>query len=301
MTKTKTKKESKKDEVTSTIAKSEDGTIQITFKIPYLLIESTKSKVLDKLKDEVTIQGFRKGMAPKEKVEEEVSKEELIQKTLNEILPKALGDVINKEKLTPAIYPKFDLISSEENKDWQVRAVTCELPKVDLGNYKTTVKGELASKKIWTPGKDEKENEGKSAQSQSELENAAIKALLSNVNVEIPKLLIDEEVNSRLSKLLERIEKLGMNLENYLSSIGKTPQQLRSEYEKQAKESITLELSLNKIAIEEDINVSEEEINEAIKASTADPELAKKLNTPEQKKYIASVLRRKKALQSLIS
>ena len=212
-----------------------------------------------------------------------------------------MGNAINKEKITPAIYPKFDLISSEENKDWQVRAVTCELPNVDLGNYKTTVKGELASKKIWTPGKDEKEDESKSTQSQVELESAAIKALLSSVKIDIPKLLIDEEVNTRLSKLLERIEKLGMNLENYLSSIGKTPQQLRSEYEKQAKESITLELSLNKIVVEEEIKVGEEEINDAIKASTADPELAKKLDTPEQKKYIASVLKRKKALQSLIS
>jgi hypothetical protein len=36
--------------------------------------------------------------------------------------------------------------------------------------------------------------------------------------------LIDEEVNSRLSKLLERIEKLGLTLESYLSSIGKTAQ-----------------------------------------------------------------------------
>jgi len=47
--------------------------------------------------------------------------------------------------------------------------------------------------------------------------------LLRNIKIEIPKLLIEEEVNTRLSQLLERIEKLGLDLEKYLQTIGKQP------------------------------------------------------------------------------
>src|SRR5258706_424878 len=83
---------------------------------------------------------------------------------------------------------------------------------------------------------------------QKEKEQIVLKTLIDNIKVSIPKLLIDDEVNHRLSDLLARIEKLGLNLDSYLASVGKTPQSLREEYERQVKDGVSLELILNKIA-----------------------------------------------------
>lgn len=276
--------------ITHAVAKSDDGTVQITFSIPYSTVEGSQKKVVEEFAKTAEIAGFRKGKAPVEKVREKIEPNVLVEKSLGLILPKALGEAITQNKLKPAIYPKFEVIKANTDEDWQIRAVTCELPETILGDYRKLITG---AKTIWTPGSKEPLREEK--------EQRIIKILLDSVKITIPKILIDEEVNSRLSNLLERIEKLGLTLEGYLTSIGKTPQVLRDEYGAQAKNTITLDLVLNKISTEEKIQISEGQINDALKAVSADPKLFEKLNTPEQRLLIKGVLMRRSALDYLVT
>lgn len=272
-------------EITSTLATSDDKTIQITFTVPFALIKKAQEEVIADLARNIEIPGFRKGKAPVEKVREKIAQSTLIEKSLAKILPQALAEAINQNKIRPAIYPKFELLSAKENEDWQIRAVTCELPEVILGDYKAAVNGIIHLKEMSKEDKEEK----------------VIKALLESQKINIPKLLITEEADARLSSLLARIEKLGLTLEGYLGSIGKTPQSLRTEYETQAQNTIVLELTLNKIAQDQKIQVPEAEIDGAIKAASADPKLAKQLDSPEQKRLIGSVLTRRATLDYLVS
>ena len=273
--------------ITSTVAREDNGNIQITFTIPFSLLASAQSKVVEEYAKEAEIPGFRKGNAPIEKVKEKISQATLTEKGLARILPEALSSAINENKIRPAIYPKFELIKADENEPWQVRAITCELPLVVLPDYTKLIK-EGIIKTIKEISKEEKEQK-------------AIKILLDAVKINIPKLLISEEVDARLSSLLQKIEKLGLSLEGYLSSIGKTPEKLREEYELQAKNTISIELILNEVIKDRKIEVKEAQVDEAIKAASADPKLAESLNTPEQRRFIQSVLSRRSALDYLIS
>jgi FKBP-type peptidyl-prolyl cis-trans isomerase (trigger factor) len=285
--------------VSSTMAKSDDGNIQITFNIALSLINDTRKKVIESLAHESQVPGFRKGKAPIEQAQKHISEEEVVNKTLQNLLPKAFSDAINEYKIVPAIYPKFELIKAGENEAWEIRASTCELPKFELGDYKKNITTASKVEAIWTPGKDK--DEKAKEKSHEEKEQAVIKVLLESIKIDIPKLLVDEEVNSRLTSLLERTERLGLKLESYLTSVGKTPESLRSEYEIQAKNTIALDLILEKIASEEKENVTEAQIDEVIKASSADTKLSEKLNTPEQRRFIASILRRRAVLEKLTS
>ncbi|MCX6706081.1 MAG: trigger factor [Candidatus Woesebacteria bacterium] len=273
--------------ITSTVAKEDNGNIQITFTIPYSLISSAQSAVAEEYAKEVEIPGFRKGNAPIEKVKEKIPAATLTEKALAKILPKALSSAINENKIKPAIYPKFELISANPNENWQVRAITCELPMIILPDYAKLIKEGI----IKTPKEPTKE----------EKEQKAIKVLLDSIKINIPKLLVSEEVDARLSSLLQRIEKLGLSLEGYLGSISKTPDKLREEYELQAKNTISIELILNEVIKDQKIEVTEALVDEAIKAASADPKLAESLNTPEQRRFIQSVLARRAALDYLIS
>jgi trigger factor len=167
-----------------------------------------------------------------------------------------------------------------------------------LGDYKKDVVGEAKAKTIWVPGKDVKDKPKEATNEEKEQE--IIKLLLGKVKIEIPKILIDEEVNARLSSLLDRIERLGLNLDSYLASVGKNPEILRKEYEIQSQNTISLELILNKIAEEEKIEITEAQIDEVIKTTSGDPKLAEKLDTPEQRRMIKAVLGRKAALDLLV-
>ena len=204
--------------ISSKFEKKDLGNVEIVYTIPADLIAKTKSEVLEELSKDVTLPGFRKGMAPASKVESSLSTDTVNEHILSHLLPKAFADSVKEYKFNPAIYPKFEAIKIGQGSDWEIRALTCELPKVTLGDYKKKLKGKT--------------------------EDELIKELTEVVKLEIPQMLIDEEVNERLSQLLSRIEKLGLQLEGYLKSVGKTVETLREEYQKQSKDAISLELIL---------------------------------------------------------
>ncbi|MFH1971270.1 MAG: trigger factor [Patescibacteria group bacterium] len=283
------------------IAREDNGNIQITLNIPYKNILEAKKSALEEIAKTTDVPGFRKGNAPVDQVEKNVSESKVLEKALGKILPKAFSDIAEKENIKPIVYPKFELITAKENEDWQVRATTCELPEVNLKDYKKIISDEAKSKTIWTPEKGDPKGESQEKEkTPEEKEQEVIKILLDNIKVKIPKILIDQEVDNRLAQLLDRIEKLGLNLESYLASVGKNPEILRKEYEVQASNTIVLDLILQKISVEEKIEVEEKEIEGLIKATSADPKLAESLNTPEQKRYIRSIILKRKALESLV-
>lgn len=265
----------------SVVAREPDGNLQITFTLPFSYVKEAQDETIAEMAKNVEVPGFRKGKAPLDKVKEKISQATLIEHSLSHILPKALADAIKEHKLKIAIYPKFDIISSKEGEDWQIRALTCELPEIKLPEgYKSEIAGEIRSISIKeTPTRDQKEQ-------------TVIKFLLDNVKITIPKILLEGEVNSRLSALLSRIEKLGLALESYLKSINKTSESLRVEYESQAKDAIALDLILSQVIETENISASETEVNEAIKVASA---------KPENKTVIESILKKRKALEFLIN
>lgn len=288
------KKQTDSSKITSTVAKSEDGTIQITFTLPIDLILKTEDQVLLDIAKDATVAGFRKGKAPVDQVKKNTSESKVIERILAKILPKAFGEAVEEHKLKPSMYPKFDLVSGGE-KDWQVRATTCEIADFELGDYKKIIKDAAGGPTIVVPGQEEKNQK-----SREEKEQKALEALHQNIKIIIPKVLTDEEVNVRLSQLLERIEKLGLTLEGYLQSINKTSDALRAEYEAQTTSSIKLELILNKIADLEKVDIKDSVLEEALKATAADPVMKNKLDNPEQRRMIRSILRRRTVLDLLI-
>lgn len=294
-----TKKTSKKavqsDKITSSVAKSDDGTVQITFSIPSQIIEKEKQEAIAHMAKDVKVPGFRPGKAPADLAEAKLDAGHVLEHALSHILPQAFSDSIQEHKLQPVAYPKFEVISQGDLPAqagvWQIRATTAEIIDFELGDYKNIVKQALDEPKILKPGEEKKE------MTRDEKEQKALLALVDSIKVKVPQLLIEDEINSRLSQLLERIEKLGLTLEGYLASLGKNVEQLKSEYEAQTKTSIALELILNKIAEKEGIKADPAEVEKAIQAAG----LEKSQQDPaQQRRILESVLRRRAVLDALL-
>lgn len=264
----------------SVVAKSSDGSIQVTFTIPWTEIKKAQEETVSEMAPNVEVSGFRKGKAPLEKVREKIPQNTLIEHSLGHVLPEALAEAIKEHKLKIAIYPKYELVSIKDGEDWQVRAISCELPEILLPDYKKEVAGEIRAASL------------KKELSRDEKEQVVIKYLIEKVKISLPKVLVDEEVNSRLSQLLARIEKLGLVFESYLASIKKTPEELRAEYQSQASDAISIDLILSKIVESESITVSDTEIDEAVKTT----------GTKEANRdVISGILKKRKALEFLIN
>jgi hypothetical protein len=58
---------------------------------------------------------------------------------------------------------------------------------------------------------------------------------------------------------------------------------------------------LSKIAEEEKVEIGSSQIEATIKAASSDPKLKGSLDTPEQKRIIESILKRRAALDKLVS
>ncbi len=288
-----------KEGLSKAIARAQDKTIQITFNLPQEKVKKAEEKILEEIGKNLTIPGFRKGKAPLTKVKENTSREKVIERVLSLLVLPELAKVFEEENIKPVVYPKFELVSVKDEEDWQIRVTTCEMPEVVLGGYKNEIINQLKTEKIWTP---DKKGEEKKEDSKEEKEAKVLESLLKTIKVEIPNILIEEDVETKLSQLLARLEKLGLTLEKYLESIGKTAQELREEYEKQVKESLILELALTKIGNEEKISVDDNEVEELIKASSASPEEAENLIKDERRKeIIRNIILRRKALDFLTS
>ena len=279
------------------LQKEPNGTIRLTVTIPASDVKKTWEEVLADVVKNIEVPGFRKGKAPRNLVEGKVDKEKIREEVLKKLLPIAYTEAIKTHGIKPIINPKIHvekLEDSETNKDWQFTALTCEAPVIKLGKYKENIQKITAKAKIIIPGK---EKPFGAAQDKPEVKfEDIVKALLESVDSEIPGILVDNETDRLLSQTLEDVKKLGLTLDQYLSSTGKKPEDLRAEYRAKAQNDIKLEFALLKIADEEKITVEEKEIDEAILAGKTDEE---KKNLETNRYLLASILRQQKTLDFL--
>jgi len=267
-------------------------TFEILAVIPWEEIKETRDKIVAEEGKSIAVKGFRKGKAPEKLIIEAIGPKKLLESILQKLIPEQYQQAITSFGLRPIVNPKIQLVSTKEDENWQIKYVSCEEPEVNLKNYKEELKKIKAGNSIWKPHdspKNPKEEEEKKL-------NNIINWLLQNIKVEISDQLLEEEINRRLSSLLEQTQKLGLTVDQYLTSTGKTAEDLRQEYTRLAQENLALEFILSRIAENEKIKVEQEEIDKTI-AQAKNEEEKKALES--QKYFLASLLRRQKTLDFL--
>jgi len=96
----------------------------------------------------------------------------------------------------------------------------------------------------------------------SAFENAVFGKLVEKLQADIPEAMIDSRLDSIIEDLAYRISSQGVPFEKYLELMGMDIEGLRSFYRPQAEYQVKLNLSLEKIAELENLEVGTEEIEE---------------------------------------
>ena len=287
----------------SALNKQPDGTIDLTITIPQKRVKKLYETTVSQLVKTAEIKVILKGKAPRKLVEEKLEKNRVYEEVLKQLVAEVYVEAAEEHQLKPIVNPQIQVVSMQEGKDWVIKAVTCELPEVKLGQYKEAIRKSLATDKIWVPGKEATEEDPKTSPQGAEKENQKLtkifEALLQAVKVQVPALLLENEINRMLSRLLDQTSRLGLTIEQYLASLGKTSEQIRAEYRKTAEEQLQLELVLSAIADEEAIKVEESEVEAMIKA-VPDEKTRQSVDTPAQRAYIRQILRKRAVIDSLI-
>lgn len=275
-------------------------TFEILATVPWQEVESAKKIALSKAKENLEIKGFRKGKAPDDLVTADIGQNKTLELTLEKLISQLYPEAVSCLGLKPIVSPKIELVSAKEGEDWQIKFIACEEPEVKLDSYKEEIKKLMSASSIWTPksGIDptKKEKPFEEDKKKEQKLEKITSWLVENIKPEIGDLLIDSEVNRKLVELLEEIKKLGLTVDQYLSSTGKTVESLRQEFKLQSERTIRLQLILNSIAESEKIEVKSEEIEKVV-SSAKNEEEKKALDS--QRYLLASILRQQKTLDFL--
>lgn len=98
-----------------------------------------------------------------------------------------------------------------------------------------------------------------------ETEEKAIQTVCDSTDIEIPSGMIETEIDNMIKDIDTRLSYQGLNMKQYLQMIGKTEEDMRKEYEEQAKKSVKSRLVLEAIVNAEKLEASEEEISGKVK------------------------------------
>ncbi len=87
-----------------------------------------------------------------------------------------------------------------------------------------------------------------------------LEKIMEESTIEIPKVIIDGELDKMMAQFTDEIERVGIKIEDYLKQINKTEENLRDEWKETATKRAKSQIILNTIAREEKISPDEEEV-----------------------------------------
>ncbi len=145
--------------------------------------------------------------------------------------------------------------------------------KVKVNEVKTKVLPEIDddfAKDVNAPGvetvddlkklvRDRLEGNKKNA-AEEKADNDLFEALTSAAEVDLPDVLVDEQIDGMVNQLSAQLAQYGMKVENFLQMQNKTVEDLRNDQRPQAERDVKLRLVLEKIASVENIEVTDEEL-----------------------------------------
>ncbi|MEI6494612.1 MAG: hypothetical protein WCO03_00945 [bacterium] len=94
---------------------------------------------------------------------------------------------------------------------------------------------------------------------------AIVDETIKDSKMEIPKILIDSELDKMLSELKAEIERMGLKFDDYLSHLKKTEEDLIKAWQPDAEKRVKFGLVLNKIAQDEKIEAPKEDVEKEMK------------------------------------
>ena len=173
------------------------------------------------------------------------------------------GDHVEVKVTFPEEYQAKELAGKEAVFQCDVKKVEAkELPELDddfaqdasefdtLAEYKEDIKKNLTEKK---------EKEARAAK-----ENAAVDKAIENAEMEIPDAMVATQTRQMLDDFARRMQSQGLTMEQYFQFTGLTAEKMQEEMKPQALKRIQTRLVLEKIAEVENIQPTQEEVDEEI-------------------------------------
>ena len=127
------------------VTKLEHSHVQVDVVVDEKSWKDAQDKAFNKLAENVTIDGFRKGKAPKNLVKARIDQMKVLDEAINALLPKIYEEILTKDQIRPFARPAVD-VTKVSDSELEVRFILVTAPEVKLGAYKGLEIGKKAVK-----------------------------------------------------------------------------------------------------------------------------------------------------------
>jgi trigger factor len=122
------------------VEKKEGSVVLVGVKMPFAEVEKKKGGVIEKLAENVEIEGFRKGKAPKDVVIKKLGESKILQEASQEVINEVFPEILKKEKLQIIGYPAISVTKLAPENDFEFTVEMAIYPEVKLPDYKKIAK-----------------------------------------------------------------------------------------------------------------------------------------------------------------
>ena len=119
-----------------TVENLEKSMAKITITVSAEDFEAAMVKAYNKNKKSISIQGFRRGKAPRKMIEKMYGPEIFYEDAANFAIPDAYEEVAKECELEIVSRPEIDVVDIESGKEFVFTATVAVRPEVTLGDYK---------------------------------------------------------------------------------------------------------------------------------------------------------------------
>ena len=221
----------------------------------------------------------------------------------DQLVGKNAGDEVEVNVTFPEKYQAADLAGKPAMFKVKIHEVKCkELPELNdefaqdvsefdtLEEYKADVKKHLEV---------EKENEAKKTK-----EDEAIQKIIDKSTMEIPEAMIETQTRQMLDDFARRMQQQGLSMDQYFQFTGMTADKMMEDMKPQALKRIQTRLVLEKVVEVENVEVSDEKLDEQINEIAASYKLEgaklKEMMGEREKEQIREDLKVQAAIDLLV-
>ncbi|MEI7620924.1 MAG: trigger factor [Candidatus Moraniibacteriota bacterium] len=128
-----------------------------------------------------------------------------------------------------------------------------------------------------------------------------VEALVELSEVELPEILIHEELHKMIGEFEMQLQGMGMTFEQYLGQIGKSVDELEKEWEPQAIKRVKAALALEEVIKSEEIEIPAEEVEAEMNKTLAQykkiKDVEKNVDLSKLYAYVKGTMQNEKALE----
>jgi len=199
----------------------------------------------------------------------------------DQIVGHNIGDEFDVNVTFPENYQMEDYAGKEAVFKCKLKSISYEeLPEINddlikdatefdtVDEYRADIKAKL--------------EEAAANQADASFENAIMNALIEKVDAPIPNCMYEQRIDSLMRSFEQQLQQQGMDIKLYFQYTGMDMDSMRETYRDRAVSEVKLRLALEKIADNENINPSDDDIN----ASLADIAAANNMDVDTVKRFI---------------